>query len=99
IKSYWVLQMSKVGWSIVLIMAILLLLSMITYSVDPNWVSNMTQCPAEDQGNFSGQNCFPQVICGDNTGIAQCTNNASATPPADAFSSTDQDGALTAAVC
>ena len=55
-----------------------------------NWVGDLTESPNLDAINFPGQDCNPDVICGDNSDIAQCYTNASLTPPSSpATSNTD----------
>lgn len=46
------------------------------------WVNNPSSCNVSDPTNFPGQNCSPDKICGDSSGIAQCYNTASLLPPA-----------------
>lgn len=46
------------------------------------WVSDPATCNMLDATNFPGQNCDPDRICGDSSGIAQCYNTASLLPPA-----------------
>lgn len=56
------------------------------------WVTNPATCSINDPVNFPGQNCTPQRICGDNSGIAQCYNTAGITAPvASAISDTKYD--------
>ncbi|OQB19796.1 MAG: hypothetical protein BWY14_00169 [Parcubacteria group bacterium ADurb.Bin192] len=47
-----------------------------------NWVANPASCPQSDPANFPGQNCAPNNMCGDSSGIAQCYNTASISAPA-----------------
>ena len=46
------------------------------------WVNDPTNLPNLDETNFPGQDCTPQVICGDNSDIAQCIASASIVAPA-----------------
>ncbi len=56
------------------------------------WVNNPADCPSQDQGNFSGQNCAPEDICGDSSGIAQCFDTSTITAPtSNATSSSNAD--------
>lgn len=47
-----------------------------------NWVANPASCPQSDPANFPGQNCAPNNMCGDSSGIAQCYDTASISAPA-----------------
>ncbi len=47
-----------------------------------NWVANPASCPQSDPANFPGQNCAPNNMCGDSSGIAQCYNTGSISAPA-----------------
>jgi hypothetical protein len=51
-------------------------------SAATQWVSNPATCNMLDATNFPGQNCDPERICGDSSGIAQCYNTATLLPPA-----------------
>ncbi len=46
-----------------------------------NWVANPASCPQSDPANFPGQNCAPNNMCGDSSGIAQCYNTGSISAP------------------
>jgi hypothetical protein len=46
------------------------------------WVVDPGTCNITDPTNFPGQNCSPNRMCGDSSGIAQCYNTASLLPPA-----------------
>jgi len=46
------------------------------------WVNNPGSCNISDPTNFPGQNCSPERICGDNSGISQCYNTTTLLPPA-----------------
>ncbi len=47
-----------------------------------NWVANPASCPQSDPVNFPGQNCAPNNMCGDSSGIAQCYDTGSISAPA-----------------
>lgn len=47
-----------------------------------NWVANPASCPQSDPVNFPGQNCSPNNMCGDSSGIAQCYDTGSISAPA-----------------
>ena len=54
------------------------------------WLDDLTDSPSSDATNFPGQNCFPEVICGDSGGTAICISNSSLSAPAStATSNTD----------
>lgn len=56
------------------------------YSTDPD------NCPSSDATNYPGQNCAPQDICGDNSGIAQCYDTSTMNPPAGSSTTTGTGG-------
>jgi hypothetical protein len=64
-------------------------------------VSDPANCPATNPTNFPGQDCSPQMICGDASSIAQCYATDTLTAPAStATSNTDQDsGACVGGAC
>jgi len=45
------------------------------------WVTNPSTCPSSDPVFFPGQNCVPDNICGDSSGIAQCYSTAGISAP------------------
>lgn len=56
------------------------------------FVKTPTNCPSLDGTNFPGQDCSPNDICSDVSGIAQCADTSLLTvPSANATSNTNQD--------
>lgn len=54
------------------------------------WVSNPGNCP-QTHGDYPGQDCSPNLICGDSGGTAQCNQSAISPPGSMVASTTDQD--------
>jgi len=81
----------KIKFPILTTMFFLVLVS-ITFAAN-NWVNNPSVCPAIDGTNFPGQDCSPDKICGDSSGIAQCyATGTLIAPSSNTTSTTDQDG-------
>ncbi|GEM_PF-1079654 len=73
-------QALALGFVFILIVAVTLMPAKVNAAA--NWVANPASCPQSDQANFPGQNCAPNNMCGDTSGIAQCYNTASISAPA-----------------
>ena len=58
------------------------------------WVDGAGQCPATNASEFPGQDCSPNDICGDSSGIAQCYDTSTLTAPTSGLSVTDQTTAF-----
>jgi len=65
----------------------------LAFGADPKWVNDPNDCPATDAGNFSGQDCSPDQICGESgSDIAQCFDMSTLSAPSSStLSTTDQD--------
>lgn len=59
----------------------LLLLIPIASAVSPNWVNDPNSCPSLDAGVFPGQDCTPEDICGEDSGIAKCFDTSTISAP------------------
>jgi len=56
------------------------------------YVTDPDNCPSSDGTNFPGQNCAPQDICGDSSGIAQCYDTSTMNAPSASSTTTGSGG-------
>lgn len=78
-------------WLAVIVTTLALALGLVAQAqAATRWVSNPSSCPQSDPTNFPGQNCTPQNMCGDTSGVAQCFNTAGISAPAGSVLSTTQ---------
>ncbi len=54
------------------------------------WVDDPSNCPTTDATNFPGQDCSPNDICGDSSGIAQCYDTSGLSAPSSSTTSLTQ---------
>jgi len=72
---------------LLLIVFLIPLVSSATY-----YVTDPDNCPSSDGTNFPGQNCAPQDICGDSSGIAQCYDTSTISAPVGSSTTTGTGG-------
>lgn len=65
---------------IITLMLAIFFISLVS-GANPFWVNDENNCPAVNESQFSGQDCSPDNICGDESGTAQCFDTSTLTPP------------------
>src|SRR4030043_313479 len=75
---------------LILIMPILIFLIGIVSAA--YYVTDPTSCLSNDQATYPGQYCEPQDICGITSGIVQCYNTATISPPGSSSTTTGAGG-------
>jgi len=65
---------------IITLFATILCLNFVT-GATAYWVDDPADCPSLDAGEFPGQDCTPEDICGDSSGTAQCYDTSLLTAP------------------
>jgi len=79
--------MKKIIWILILMFS-----CMIVYG--QFWTDDPSTCPATDAGEFPGQDCTPNNICGDDGGIAQCYDTSTLVAPTPYLSTTSWSGSF-----